>query len=248
MKYWLALALLAVPALGDELSKSTLERYQAYMADADAAVARRAAATARLDAGPDGRVAIESHGLTEIHSGLIHDWAGAVFVRGAKVSDAVAVLQDVDRYKSIYSPEVTESRLIRREDDRLRFHMRVVKKKVLTVVLDTEYDVDYRRLPNGAVEVVSRSGAFREVESAGKPEEHLKPADTGYGFLWRLNSYWLIEAREGGVYMECRAISLTRDIPHGLGWIVKPMVSSLPRESIEATLEHTRRAILARLE
>ena len=247
MRTALALTLLTLPLLGDELHKRTLDSFQTYMANADQVVAQRATGTARLAASASGAPVIEGYGLTELPSGLIHDWAGAVFISGAKLGDAVAVLQDVDNYKSIYSPEVVGSRLIRREGDRIRFHMRVLKKKVLTVVLDTEYDVEYRRLANGVVEVVSRSGAFSEVESYGKPDERVKPLDTGFGFLWRLNSYWLIEERDGGVYLECRAISLTRDIPHGLAWIVKPMVTSLPRESIEATLEHTRKAIRARL-
>jgi hypothetical protein len=58
-----------------------------------------------------------------------------------------------------------------------------------------------------------------------------------------LNAYWLIEPRPGGVYLECRTISLSRNIPTGLGWIIRPMVSSLPRESLTATLEATVRAV-----
>jgi len=46
-----------------------------------------------------------------------------------------------------------------------------------------------------------------------------------------------------GVYLECRTISLSRNIPTGLGWIIRPMVSSLPRESLTATLESTVRAL-----
>ena len=247
MKPWLALLLLASPLVADELHKSTLDRFQAYMATLDSQIAQRAAGTQRLQVDAAGTPAIENFGLHEIHLGLIHDWAGAVFAPGAKLNDAVSVLQDVNAYKDIYSPEVIDSRLIERNGDRIRFHMRVLKKKVLTVVLDADYDVEYRRVSKSVVEVVSRSSPFREVEAAGKPEQHLKPADSGYGFLWRLNSYWLLEERDGGVYMECRAVSLTRDIPHGLGWIVRPMVSSLPRESLESTLTHTRRAVLARL-
>jgi hypothetical protein len=62
-----------------------------------------------------------------------------------------------------------------------------------------------------------------------------------------LNTYWQLENRDGGVYMECRAISLTRDIPMGAGWIVKPMVTALPRESLSDTLNLTRAAVEARM-
>jgi len=68
-------------------------------------------------------------------------------------------------------------------------------------------------------------------------------AGTGFGFLWRLNAYWLLEPRPDGVYLECRSISLSRDIPAGLGWIIKPMVSSVPRDSLTSSLEAIRKAL-----
>jgi hypothetical protein len=84
--------------------------------------------------------------------------------------------------------------------------------------------------------------------------------DTGYGFLWRLYSYWKFEEKiggagsaserhtsahkSGGVYIECRAISLTRDIPLGLGWVIEPIIRKLPQESLSHTLECTRNALL----
>ena len=69
------------------------------------------------------------------------------------------------------------------------------------------------------------------------------PPDTGHGFLWRLNSYWRFQQREGGVCVECRAISLTRDVPFGMGWLIEPIIQKLPKESLINTLEATRRAL-----
>ena len=66
---------------------------------------------------------------------------------------------------------------------------------------------------------------------------------TGHGFLWRLNVYWLIQPRPEGVYLEGRAISLSRDIPFGLSLVVKPFLTSVPRESLQETLEDTIRAL-----
>jgi len=48
-----------------------------------------------------------------------------------------------------------------------------------------------------------------------------------------------------GVTVECRAISLTRDVPLGLGWIVEPIIKNLPRDSLVNTLKATRRALTA---
>ena len=81
------------------------------------------------------------------------------------------------------------------------------------------------------------------MHDAGKPSEKALPPDTGYGFLWRLDSYWRFQERDGGVYVECRAISLTRDVPKGLGWIIEPIVRQLPGQSLTNTLSATRQAL-----
>ena len=61
-----------------------------------------------------------------------------------------------------------------------------------------------------------------------------------------MNSYWRFEERDGGVYVECESISLTRDIPAGFGWLVGSFVTSIPEESLEETLGQTRAAVLAK--
>jgi hypothetical protein len=64
-----------------------------------------------------------------------------------------------------------------------------------------------------------------------------------HGFLWRLNTYWTYEERDGGLYMQIESVSLSRSIPVGLGWALRPYVESVPRESLEFTLRSARNAI-----
>ncbi len=49
--------------------------------------------------------------------------------------------------------------------------------------------------------------------------------------------------RDGGVYVQSEVVSLTRDIPTGVAWLVKPFVTSIPQESLEFTMEATRKAV-----
>jgi hypothetical protein len=84
------------------------------------------------------------------------------------------------------------------------------------------------------------------VQDAGETSESEMPPGHDHGFLWRLNSYWRFEQRDGGVYVECEAISLTRSVPAGLGWLINPIVRTLPRESLASTLRSLRAAVLAR--
>jgi hypothetical protein len=85
------------------------------------------------------------------------------------------------------------------------------------------------------------------VDDAGKADEKLEPEGHDRGFLWRMNTYWRFEEKDGGVYVESQSISLTRDIPTGLGWMIGPYVNSVPRESLTFTLDRTRAAILQRI-
>ena len=82
-----------------------------------------------------------------------------------------------------------------------------------------------------------------EVDNAGKRGEREMPPGTGHGFLWKLDTFWRFQQRDGGTWIECEAISLTRDIPTGLGWLIEPIIRSLPRESLENTLRETANAL-----
>lgn len=242
---FLLFAFAAAAAQAADLSPATLKEFQAYMRKADQAMQARPSSATRLAAKAGAAPVIEAWqggGVTEVTDGMIHDWIGAIFVPNAKLSDAVSVLQDLARYKDIYK-EVKASRTVDRQGNRASLFMRLLKKKVITVVLDTYYDVEYREAGPGKYQILSKSTRIAEVSGPGTKDEKVSPPDTGFGFLWRLNSYWLLEERDGGVYMELRAISLTRDIPTGLAWAVKPMVTSLPRESLTSTLYGTAKAM-----
>jgi hypothetical protein len=85
-----------------------------------------------------------------------------------------------------------------------------------------------------------------EVEHAGERDEREKtPGDDG-GFLWRMETWWRMEERDGGTYVQSEVVSLTRDIPVALKWLIGPFVTSIPRETLAATLEATRHGVEAR--
>ena len=175
--------------------------------------------------------------------GLIHHWAGVVFIPGAKLDDALAILQDYDRQSAYYAPDVERSRIESHDGDYFRVFLRFRRHKVITVVLDTEHEVRYFHDAPGRAH--SRSSAVRiaEVENPGKSGEREKPPGDDGGYLWRMETWWRMEERDGGVYVQSEAASLTRDIPTGLGWLVGPFVTSIPKETLVFTLEATRKAV-----
>jgi hypothetical protein len=193
-----------------------------------------------------GQVAIENRaaqGTLAIPGGLIHDWIGAVFIPEATLGKTLALVQDYDHNRDNYKPEVLASRLISRDGNDFKVYLRLMKQKVITVILDTDYDVRYFPLDGGRCHSRAYSTRIAEVENAGKHDERTLPPGKDDGFLWRLYSYWRFQERDGGVYVECEAISLTRGIPVGLGWLIEPIVTTLPRESLANTLRETRAAL-----
>ena len=182
-------------------------------------------------------------GPVKVPSGLIHDWIAAAFIPASTIQEIFAVIQDYDNHKNIYKPEVVDSKLIRRDENDFQIYLRLLKKKIITVVLDSDHEVHYR--PVDRTRWVCRSYTTRiaEVENAESPDERIMQPDTGHGFLWRLYSYWRFEERDAGVVVECRAISLTRDVPFGLGWAIEPIIQKLPKESLIHSLEATRQAL-----
>jgi hypothetical protein len=178
--------------------------------------------------------------------GMIHHWVGVVFIPEAKLDDVLAVLEDYDHQSTYYSPDVERSKIESRDGDHFHVFLRFRRRKVITVVLNTEHDVHYFHDAPGRAH--SRSSAVRiaEVENPGTRDEREKQLGDDGGFLWRMETWWRMEERDGGVYVQSEAASLTRDIPTGLGWLVGPFVTSIPKETLVFTLDATRKAVIAR--
>jgi hypothetical protein len=179
----------------------------------------------------------------ELPGALLFHWRGSTFVAGASAADFERLLRDFNAYPKTFSPQVLQAAVLSQEGDHLRFRMRVRQHHVLTVVLDTTYDVTFRRLDPHRSYSLSRSTQISEIESAGTPSERTLSPAQAHGFMWRLNTYWTWEERDGGLYLQIESVSLTRSIPPGLGWMVRPFVESIPRESLEFTLRSAAEAL-----
>jgi hypothetical protein len=271
---WLTI-LLAIEILGvqtpevmsAELKPKTVEAFDRYVKSTEARINREVSQTEKflyLDELPPPRRSevlaalqrgeifmeqlqtLDASGRTmEAPEAVIHHWLGAVFVPGANLPQTIDLAQDYNHHQDIYKPEVVGSRLISHTGNDFQIYYRLRKKKVITVTLNTYHDVHY--FPIDSTRWYSRSYSTRiaEVANADTPNEREKPVGQDGGFLWRINSYWRFEEKDGGMYIECESISLTRDIPTGLGWLIKPFITSIPKESLEMTMGSTRAALAA---
>ena len=180
-----------------------------------------------------------------VPGGLIHHWIGTAFVPGATLAQTLAFMQDYNHKVEYFKPDIVRSKILKHEGDDYFVLLRFYQKKIITTVIDTDQEVHYHVVDK--THAWSRSSATRvqEVDNPGKSDERLEPEGHDRGFVWKLNTFWRFEEKDGGTYLECQAISLSRDIPTGLGWMVGSFVSSVPSESLTFTLT-TARAALAK--
>ena len=253
----------ALPKLKSETAVA-FDRYVALTEKRNAAELKSGAPFLWLDALAENerRVAFDSlrSGVTRIEkrqtmdsghqiqcpNGLIHHWEAIAFVKGAKVDDVLRVLEDYDHHSEYYKPDVERSKTLQHAGNHYLVFLRFRRHKVITVVLNTTHDVNYFR--DSPQRAHSRSNAIKisEVDNAGKGDEKEKSAGEDGGFLWRMETWWRLEERDGGVYVQSEVVSLTRDIPAGMGWMIGSFVNGIPRETLAFTMEATRKAVLAK--
>jgi hypothetical protein len=176
-------------------------------------------------------------------NGLIHHWVGTAFVPGATLDQTLAFMQDYDHKVDYFKPDILISKTLAHTGGDYTVHLRFYTKKVLTTVIDTDQEIHYERVDATHAWSRSRTTRVQEVTNSGERDERLEPEGRDHGFVWRMNTFWRFEEKDGGTYIECQAISLSRDIPTGLGWMVGPFVQSVPKESLTFTLETARDAL-----
>jgi hypothetical protein len=253
----------ATPGMAAELSAKTNAAFDKYVQVAERRIAREVAqpetflwadtlgprkadVLARLRVGEVVVERMRLDGSADVPDGLLHHWIGIVFVPGVHVRDAVELMEAYDRHAAIFTPNIVRSKTLERHDDTFKVFLRFYVKKVVAVTLDTENEAQFTNAGADRWYSAIRSMRVAEVVDAGTPTEHVEQPGRGHGFMWRLNTYWRLLERDGGTYIQCESISLSRDMPFGLGWLIKPFVTEVPKESLAFTLTRARSALTSR--
>ena len=263
----LLFSLVAANCAATQLTPSTERVFESYVANVEARLAMqhakpetylaavptdandRNAWERRLDSG-DIQVAAINGGTWQVDRALLHHWRGAAFVLDAAPQDMITLLRDFNHSSGHYAPEVVSTRVLTDNGQTANIAVRLKEQKVLTIVLDAEFTVETRLSGNDRGYSASRSTHVWQIDNPGTSEERRRPHGEDDGFLWHLNSYWsftrasLRDSGRQGLLIECEAVSLTRDIPVGLGWLIAPIIADFPRETLGSTLRSTKKALI----
>lgn len=261
---WGILLLCVPPAPAAELKPATVAAFECYIRATEARMdedlregrflfvdrlpsERRHEAYAALQR---GQILIEQMRSREdrqpikIPSGLIHDWVGLIFIPGATIPQVLAVLEDYNNHQNIYKPDVRRSKVLEHSDNTFKVYLQFYRKTIVTVVINANFDVWYTQLDSTHSMTKSYSTRIAEVQNAGKPDERELPVGRDHGYMWRLYTYWRIEEKDGGVYLQNESVGLSRTVPWEFAWLVKPLIRGIPRAVLSNLLQATRRAVL----
>ncbi len=236
------------------LYPETEVEWTAYMAATEARIGRELAAAHGFLAMDFGQAAAADRGAVvggsvvvrrvetldtrgeriQVPSALVHHWRGAVLIPGMTVARLISQLQD--GAPPTRQEDVLQSRVLERGPNRMKVYLKLQRRKIVTVVYNTEHLITFAR--HGAARATSASTATKvaEVSDPNTPQERELPLGDDRGFLWRLSSYWRYEDVPGGVIAECESISLSRDVPAVVRYLVNPIIERTARESMERTL------------
>jgi len=180
---------------------------------------------------------------SEIPDGIVHHWVGLIFIPGATLAKVIPAVQDYGHRDELYKPDVIAARVVSHQGGDYKIFMRLYQKRFTTVVFNTDYDIHWGQVDAKKIYSNSYSTRIAQVKDAGHPDGEELPVGKDSGYLWRLNTYWRFQEKDGGVYVQCEAVSLTRDIPTGLGWLLRPLVTKIPKESLNRALGRTREVV-----
>jgi hypothetical protein len=199
---------------------------------------------ARLLSGAVAAQPVQGNGVVTLPGGLIQDWIGAVFIPKTTLKEVLSIVQDYPRHPDVYKPDVTDVKVLSHANNDFTIRTRVVKAKFfISDVLDIDNEIHF--VPLDSKRIYSRSASRRVVEiaNANKHNERELPPGHDRGLMWRINGYWFFEESDGGVFITCESITLTRDIPFLMAKLLSPILHELPEEALKNSLEETRKAV-----
>jgi putative flippase GtrA len=182
---------------------------------------------------------IEASKTVDVPGGMIHHWRGAVFIPGVPLHFILSRVKNPN-VEDTRQEDVLDSKVLQRSANELRLYLKLQRSKIVTVVYNTEHLVRYQQHGTDRESSSSTATKIAEVERISGSREHEKPEGHDRGFLWRMNSYWRYQQVKGGVIVECESMTLSRSIPFFLEYIVRPLIDSTARESMQRTLDSMR--------
>ncbi len=253
---FLLVAVLSLPltSLGDAVRSSTQKQWESYtvrVQDNLHSAARAPDHFLWIDQSPERRAAVQAgnilvapmhnKGYVAVQSGLIHDWVGAVFLPGITGFQLAHLIQDYGNYSNIYSPAVTQSRLLTRSGDEFTYALTIVSKVWnIKAGLRGEFSSVFVSKSGGIGYGISHSVKLRELEHPDEPDQQDIAPEQDHGYLQRTLTLLRYREEKEGTFVEMESVTLSRDIPSAVRWVANPIIERISRDATAAILDKLR--------
>ena len=151
----------------------------------------------------------------EIDGGMINHWRGTALVPKLSLDGLMRTLHE-PQPGAHQQEDVLSTRVVRTGEGSQKLYLRLRRTKFVTVVYDTEYETNYRRLTPDRAVSQTLSTRIVEIEHAGTPQERALPEGRDRGYVWRLNSYWRFQQSGDDVIIQVESLTLSRKLPPSL--------------------------------
>jgi hypothetical protein len=249
---------LAGDSYGAVIKAGTNEAWNGYVERSQNALAQQSADPTQLlsiEPGSPTLEPVQSHdgflirsprgGGIPVPYGLVHHWYGTVFLPNTHIPELLVVLQDYDNYSAVYHPGVVESKLISREGDEFTYRLKFIQKGFgIKAGLIGDFKTTYCRVTDDSGYSVTRAINLTELADPGTPDEHALSLSQSHGYVERAFTVARYRQVQGGVYLQLETLTLSRDVPAAIRWMVSPLIQRFSRQTMADTLEKLRTRVL----
>ena len=182
----------------------------------------------------------------EVPNGRIHHWVATTLLPGVQIDRVLAVVRDYDHYPQVFAPLMTRAKALEKNEkqgDRDVVTLRTSIKKLISVVMEGDYVMEYARLGPTRVATTTIATNLHQVINEGRADERREPTERTEGYLWRYRMYCTLEQRPEGALDQCESLTLTRTVPGLVSWLVGGTVAAIPRDSLTLMLSGTKKAL-----
>jgi len=193
-------------------------------------------------------------------NGTVINWVGAIRIRGSRLEDLRAVLQDYSRCGAIYSPLIYDCRAQPLDASGNAFEVTYGFQNTyraasffpqhysFEVTARTDY-ADSVSHGDRVLMVRSQSSQIRESDSGVPGRNDLLEPNHDHGIMWALNTYWRARQIGPDIYAEFEFVELARSIREfvcKIGIIPIPkavvarVIDTLPSDSLDIMLAATK--------
>jgi hypothetical protein len=179
----------------------------------------------------------------QIPGGQIHHWSGIVFLPGISLERAQSLLFDYNNYWDTYKPEIRRSKILEHANNTCKISFQFYKESPVHLAFNAEFEV--QNIQIDATHAVSRAASVRvaELKHADQPDGPEITVGQGNGYVWRMNFFWRLKEKDGGVYVELESIVLSRDVPPIFALFINPLVHRVSRQTVASFLNATQRGL-----